>query len=182
MKIQKLNQPAQIAEPYRAIVLAFLKDYVHQENERLRVHFGATLESSEIAKTDDEHLSLPIADAIADIVQVAAGNTKKFNRLTISEKIAGLVGHLFRIPGDLSSRIPEEFWRTDFGAMIMAAYIWCQGDTLITITEAAEISDKSIKSISQFIARGKLRSYPDMSEPNPRKRTRVLKSEALALR
>ncbi len=64
----------------------------------------------------------------------------------------------------------------------MAAWVWSQGDKLITITEAADISGKSVKSISQYVARGKMQSYPDMSEPNPRRRMRVLKSEAKSLR
>src|SRR5262245_29343528 len=51
------------------------------------------------------------------------------------------------------------------------------GARLITISLAADLSGKSVKSISQFVARGKLSAYPDLTEPNPRRCMRVLKSE-----
>lgn len=66
--------------------------------------------------------------------------------------------------------------------MVALALVWAQGDQLITMTEAAEITGKSISALSQLVDRGRLTSYPDMSEPNPTRRNRLLKSEIMALR
>jgi hypothetical protein len=52
---------------------------------------------------------------------------------------------------------------------------------LITLTEAAAISGVPVKTLSSRIERGQLRSYPDETEPNPRRRARVLRSEIVAL-
>jgi len=55
-------------------------------------------------------------------------------------------------------------------------------DEFITATEAAKLSGKSVQHLSQLAARGKLKIYPDLSEPNPRKRNRYLRSQVQALK
>ena len=54
-----------------------------------------------------------------------------------------------------------------------------RGDELITIGEAAEISGKSVSAISEQARKGKLTSYVDRTEPNPRRQTRLLKSQIM---
>jgi len=182
MSIMKLSKPVSIDDPYREIVLVFLHDYFDTLVWELRNHFGIELNSKDMPGSEDDYLSLLIAESIADMVRVASGDTKGLDRAEIYEHVQGLVEKLFGIPGESSYDIPDKFWKSDFGSIVMAAFVWSQGDKLITISEAADLSGKSVKSISQYVARGKLQSYPDMSEPNPQKRVRVLKSEAKALR
>lgn len=182
MHIVKLSEPVVIPDQFRGVVLSFLRLYFEDEIWRLRNHFGIDLDLNQVPVSDDDFLRLMIAESISQMSLVAAGDTKHLDRADVYDHVQGLVEHLFSIPGEASYIIPNEFWQSGFGAIVMAALVWSQGDKLITISEAAEISGKPIKSISQFVARGKIKSYPDMSEPNPRRRMRVLKSEAKALR
>ncbi len=182
MSIMKLSKPVEISEEYHEIVLAFLRDYWDTRMWELRNHFGIEFDIKDLPGSDDDYLRLMIADPISQMAHVAAGQTKGLDRGEVYEGIQGLVEKLFGVPGESSYTIPQEFWQSPFGSMVMAAFVWSQGDKLITISEAVKISGKSDKSISQYIARGKLKSYPDMSEPNPQRRMRVLKSEVKALR
>jgi len=182
MNAVKLNQPVQIIAPYNEVVLKFLHAYFDDEIRKLRDHFGIELKESDWPNADDDYLRLRIAESLEPIARVAAGDTRGLDRSKIYGHVQGLLEKLFSVPGEGSIEIPNAFWQSPFGSMVMIAYVWCQGDRLITITEASDLSGKSIKSISQFVVRGKLRSYPDMSEPNPRRRMRVLKSEIKALR
>lgn len=50
-------------------------------------------------------------------------------------------------------------------------------EPLITPSEAAKLSGKSLQSLSQLAAKGAITRYSDPSEPNPQHRTRYLKSE-----
>ena len=183
MKITKLSEPVLIPDQFRGIVVKFLRRYFEDEIWRLRNHFGVDLDLNQVPVSDDDFLRLMIAEGISQMSLVAAGDTTHLDRTEVYEHVQDLLEHLFSIPaGETPYIIPAEFWQSDLGAIVMAALVWSQGDRLITISDAAEISGKSVKSISQFVARGKLRSYPDMSEPNPRKRTRVLRSDIIALR
>lgn len=182
MKIAKLSEPVVIPDQFREIVLNFLRRYFENEVWRLRNHFGIELDLNQVPASDDDFLRIMIAESISQMSLVAAGDTKHLDRGEVFDHVDGLLEHLFSVPGEESYNVPHEFWQSDFGAIVMAAHVWSQGDRLITISEAAEVSGKSVKSISQFVARGKLKSYPDMSEPNPRRRMRVLKSEIKALR
>lgn len=183
MNITKLSEPVFIPDPFREIVVKFLRQYFEEEIWRLRNHFGVDLDLNQVPVTDDDFLRLMVAEGISQMALVAAGDARHLDRTVVYKHVQDLLEHLFSITaGDAPYIIPAEFWLSDFGAIVMAALVWSQSDRLITISDAAEISGKSIKSISQFVARGKLRSYPDTSEPNPRKRTRVLRSDIIALR
>jgi len=181
MQRMRLTQPAQIPEPFRQIVIGFLRQYMEDVTWELRNHFGIELDADEIPHNDDDLLCLLVAESIADMVRAANGDTADLDQGEVYEGIQGLVERLFSVPGESSYTIPVEFWHSDFGSMVLAAYIWSQGDELITVTQAAEISGRSVASISNMAKRGRLQQYPDMREPNPQKRMRVLKSEIEAL-
>lgn len=53
---------------------------------------------------------------------------------------------------------------------------------LITLTEAAEISGISIKTLSSMVERRRIKSTIDTTEPNPQRQTRVLRSQIEALK
>lgn len=176
-----LSEPVQIPEPFRQIVIDFLRQYMDDLTWELRNHFGIELDINEIPHNDEDLLRLLVADAISEMARVAAGDTDGLDPAIVYEGIQGLVERMFGIPGQASYTIPQEFWQSDFGSMVMAAFMWSQGDELITVTQAAEISGKSVASISNMAKRGRLRQYPDMRESNPQRRMRVLRSEIEAL-
>lgn len=177
-----LTEPVQLPDQYREVVLAFLREYWDTRMWEMRNHFGIEFDASDMPHSDDDYLRLMVADPIAEMARVAAGQVEGLDQAEVYEGVQGLVEKLFGVPGESAYTIPAEFWQSPFGSMVMAAFVWSRGDELISISQAAEISGKSVKSISQLVARGKLRSYPDMSEPNPRRRVRVLKSDVKALR
>jgi len=181
MQRMRLSEPVQIPDPFRHIVTAWLRQYMEDVSLVLRNHFGIELDVSEIPHDDDELLCLMVAEPISEMARVAAGDTTGLDRATVYEGIQGLVERLFAIPGEASYNIPREFWESEFGSMVMMAYVWSQGDELLTISQAAEMSGRSVASISNMAKRGRLRQYPDMREPNPQKRMRVLRSEIEAL-
>jgi len=78
--------------------------------------------------------------------------------------------------------IPSEWWETPIGALTLRALIWAEGDVLITLSEAAEITGRTLSNLSQLLTRGKLTQYRDQAEPNPQKQTRVRRSEVEGLR
>lgn len=176
-----LSDPVYIPEKYREIVIAFLREYWHDLTWELRNQFGIELDISEHPHTDDDLLKLLVADAISEMARAAAGETKHLDKGIVYEGIQGLLERMFGIPGSASYQIPQEFWETDFGQVVALAFAWVQGDELITMSEASEISGKSLSSLSQLISRGKLKYYPDPNEPNPQRARRVLKSEVKAL-
>ncbi len=171
-----LENPVDIPEPFRRVVIEWLYEYWDNLAWMMRNHFGYEFGLAETPYNDDDYLRLPVASIISNITRVAAGDTEDLDQAAVYEDVRGLVERLFGLPGQSSHVIPQAFWQSDFGAIVMAAFVWSQGDELITISEAAEISGKSVGSISQMAKRGKLAQYPDMRENNPRKRIRVLKS------
>ena len=52
-----------------------------------------------------------------------------------------------------------------------------EGDALITMREAASIAGRSLSQISNMARRGDLVSIEDKTEPNPTRRTRLLRSQ-----
>lgn len=78
--------------------------------------------------------------------------------------------------------IPAEWWGTPVGNLALRAHLWASGDELITLSQAAEISGKSLSSLSQMVDRGKITGYVDPGENNRTKRSRVMRSEIEALK
>ena len=179
MQRMTLSEPAHIPDQYREIVLAFLREWWNDLIWELRNEFGIKLEIGEMPNTDDDYLCLMAADSIGEMARVAAGETAGLEHGMIYEDIQSLMERLFCPPGELAYDIPRSFWSTPFGAMVGIAFAWVQGNELITISEAAEISGKSVSAISEQARKGKLTSYVDRTEPNPRRQTRLLKSQIM---
>lgn len=176
-----LSEPAYIPEKYREIVISFLREYWVDLTWELRNQFGIELDLDEQPHTSDDLLHLLVADAISEISRAAAGETDGLDKGIVYEGIQGLMERLFGIPGTASYQIPQDFWDTPFGQVVSLAFAWVQGDDLITMSEAAELSGKSLSTLSQMVSRGKLKSYPDPNEPNPQRARRVLKTDIEAL-
>lgn len=78
--------------------------------------------------------------------------------------------------------IPDEWWITPLGNLVWRALLWSEGDELLTVTQAAELAGVSVSAVSQWLMRGKLTTYRDLSEANPQRQTRVRRSEIEKLR
>lgn len=64
----------------------------------------------------------------------------------------------------------------------MRAQVWGERDELITLSQAAELTGRTLNSLSQMVIRGALVGYPDPEANNPQHATRVRRSEVLRLR
>ncbi len=83
--------------------------------------------------------------------------------------------------GPFAHKTPEAFWASPVGYMILRARVWAHRDSLITLSEAAQISGMSLSVLSQRMTRGQLPGYRDPRVKNPRRARRVRLSELHAL-
>lgn len=180
MKKITLAEEPKIPEQYRKTILDFMREYWHDRNWEMQENFGMNLELEDMPKTDDDLLRLMVVDSLAEMARAAAGelehSTDGATEDIIREGVQSLCERLFTMPGVAPYQIPDEFWQTEFGWMVLQAHIWGGNDELITLSQAAEISGKSLNTISQIVLRGKLTSYRDPAENNPHRGTRVLRS------
>ena len=86
---------------------------------------------------------------------------------------------LFAIPGSSAYSIPAEWGDTEMGALWWAALIRTEGDELITLAQAAELSGISLKTLASRVDRGTLRSFTDPAAPNRQGRRLVRRSDVV---
>ena len=72
----------------------------------------------------------------------------------------------------------DDFWRMEIGQVILEADMWWRGDSLITLSEAAQMlrggtDKKDLNFVRRLIKQGQLTRYADASEPNPQRAGRV---------
>jgi hypothetical protein len=77
----------------------------------------------------------------------------------------------------LTTKTPEEFWTMPVGFMVLYARLWAEHDRLISASEAAELANISLSSLSQYLSRGKITSYFDPTIANPQHARRIRKSD-----
>lgn len=133
----------------------------------------------------------PVVEEIALLCRVANGDIDResadeFFVGEIMETTQGLAELLYTPPGEYGYRIPSEFWCTDLGQVIIRAQVWCRGDDLLTLSEAAELafgknSQKNRMRLKRMVNRGDLTEYFDPHETNPTHRTRVSRLQIEAL-
>lgn len=161
---------------YYDISREFLSQYL--DDLVLRARFMGM----ESASLPEDVMRTEMGRQVMMIAQAADGtNVDGLLRGEVYDCVQGLLERLFSVPNLTEYMVPQSFWESEFGAMVALGLVWASGDQLITMTEAADMSGKSVSSLSQLVDRGRLHAYPDMSEPNPQKRTRVLRSEIEAL-
>ena len=68
---------------------------------------------------------------------------------------------VFGFPGSYQYEIPDAWAESEMGALWWQALMRCEGDALITISEAAELAGVTVQAMSQRVTRGKLRSFID---------------------
>jgi len=165
-----LKKPVEIPKKYRSAVEQFLTAWWNDRLWELQNEWGF-VNLAALSRTDV--LRTMLAEKIAIIARYAAG--EELDRMIVADSIQSVMERLFAI--GTFYEIPRSFWETPFGWMALHAQLRVQGDELMTISEAAEVAGKSVKYISDLARRGKLTVYKDPSEPNPRRATRVLRSE-----
>lgn len=177
----KLKQPAVIADPYRPVVLKFLREYFDHEIQVLRENFGVELDSADVPTSDDDYLRLPIAESCQQFALVAAGQTRGLKQRVMRVYVQALLDNLFAVPGATRYEMPATFWLSDFGNMVLLAMVWAMDIELITVTQAMELTGKPYDYFTHAVQRGKLTTYPDNREPNPQRRSRLDKAQVLAI-
>lgn len=107
----------------------------------------------------------------------------EFTRGVQQEGVQQICEWMWARPGQLNAyHIPEEFWSSPIGYIVLKAHLWARKETLLTPTEAEALCGKSTQQLRQMADRSKLTAYGDPNEPNPQRRTRYLKSEILSLK
>lgn len=178
---KKLNQPAVIADPYRPVVLKFLREYFDHEIQILREGFGVELDPADIPTGDDDYLRLPIAESCQQFALIAAGETRGLTRREARVHVQVLLDNLFSVPGATRHEMPAIFWLSEFGNMVLLAMVWAMNIELITVTQAMELTGRPYDYFTHAIQRGKLATYPDNREPNPQRRSRLDKAQVLTI-
>ncbi|RMD60413.1 DNA-binding protein [Candidatus Parcubacteria bacterium] len=166
----KLSEPAQIPQQFEAIVREFLITWWRDRQWEMEQEWGFT----QIAPlSPDDLMRTPVAERLSIIARYVAG--EEIERSYVLDSIQSISEHLFAI--ETVFEIPAEFWGTPIGWMILQALVRAEGDELLSLSQAAEITGKSLSSISQMVSRGRLTRYRDPTETNPQHATRVRRSE-----
>lgn len=121
-----------------------------------------------------------LAINLRDMARAALGQRER-NDVTVSETrdiCQQLAEWLFAAPsGTYTYDIPDGFADTPIGGLWWSALLWCQGDELITVAEAAKLAGVTVQAISQRIERGTLRAFTDPTAPERQGRRLVRRSD-----
>ncbi|GAB4528694.1 MAG: hypothetical protein OHK0046_47890 [Anaerolineae bacterium] len=123
----------------------------------------------------------PIRDGIEQLCKAANGELQHdadgYLAMEIMQITQDIAEMLYVSPmGDY--QIPDAFWKTTLGQLIIHAQLWAQGDKLITMSEAAHIlrgvaDVTTLNYIASLVKTGKLTRYADPCEANPQRASRV---------
>jgi hypothetical protein len=180
-----------------ATIIQTTIDQVMQEHSRVAQRLwwsgmagdpAAAYQSSLLA----QELALLVQVANGEIDRAAAGEARYFEVQGVLQDVCML---LWQPPiGPAGYHVPADFWtQPGIGAVCGAVLEWLNADDLITISEAAHIlyadadevgSNVATQRVLRLISRGKINAYQASAdtEPNPRRRRRVKRSEVLLLR
>jgi hypothetical protein len=162
--------------------IAALTEHVSRLSQRLSI--GGWLPD---AKDD----YCPLRSEIDDLCRVANGEVE---RATAGEEFVMDTHQLLQDIAELCAwwwtaeyEIPQSWRETDLGRAWDAARYWLLSDDVITLSQAAALlgyttDSTGMSKIDRLIARGKLSTYIDPSEPNPRRARRVSKRDMLDMK
>jgi hypothetical protein len=170
-------EPAPIPEQYCQTVREFLSQYWEGRRWEMQESFGFYQLP---ILTNDQLLHTPLAHGLAMIARAAAGEISggDLNRGTIHEGIQSLMEDLYCPRGlNRAYDIPARFYDTPLGQMVARAWMWLQGDELITLAEAAEMRGVTIPAMSQAVKNGRLTRYVDPNAGSRQGRTLVSRAE-----
>lgn len=133
----------------------------------------------------------PLREQIEALCRVANG---EIDRASADEYFVGevvemmqsLMETLYSHPLENSYDIPAHFWQTQLGQVVAQSQLWLENDTLITLTEAAQIlrggsEQKDLVYVNDLIKRGSLTRYVAPDEPNPQHAGRVSRKQVEAI-
>lgn len=84
------------------------------------------------------------------------------NRAYVREICQSLAEWLFAYPGGgYSYSIPDSWYESEMGSLWATALIWCTGDELVPLAEAARRADIPLTTLASRVDRGSLRAYID---------------------
>jgi hypothetical protein len=178
-----MTEAPPIPDQYKETIVNFLHHYWEGRKWEMQESFG--FHQLPIL-SEDQLLLTPLADDLARIARAAAGETARgpedFNVDIVYETIQGLMEDLY-CPRGLTTAydIPARFYDTPLGQMVARAWLWLQGDELITLKEAAEIRGVSIPAMSQAVKDGRLTRYVDPNASARQGRTLVSRAEVEAM-
>ena len=124
---------------------------------------------------------------IAEAVEAIGMSEKRQEAYPWSDELAGQIladceaVETWLNPGPVIHKVPEAFWASPVGFMILRARVWAEQDQLITLSAAAKTSGMSLSVLSQRMARGQIPGYRDPSIKNPKHGRRVRLSDLQAL-
>lgn len=81
---------------------------------------------------------------------------------------------------EIPRQVPAEFWVTPLGKVLLDAMLWADQDELVTLSQAAKVSGRSLSQLSSY-ARGRIPSFLVLTK-NPTHATRLRMSDVLALK
>lgn len=170
----------EISEQSKQAIMQFLGDWWHD----LTWQAGQTVLGADLPHQTPEQLyDQLLGHTLRDIAAAAEGLLPDDLRGETQDAVQTVCEWMWARPGmPATYAIPAEWWATPLGYLVLRAHMWAIGDELLTISQAAERSGRSISSLSQLVDRGRLTGYRDPAEPNPTKATRVSRRQLGALK
>lgn len=149
-----LVETPRVPPQYTVIVRNALRDAWFHAEWNMREKFGFTLEIAE-----EELGRTFLADELALLARAAAGEIDRSeeNVSIVYETLQDILEFLFARPYSSSYPIPEEFWTSPLGQMFSRVAEWLrEGETLLSLAEAARRAGVSVQAVSQAIRDGRL--------------------------
>lgn len=158
-----------------------IKQFLQQWWESLRWQARETMAGAELPPQTPEALYHQLLGlTLREIAAAAEGllPDDEFTRSTAYEAVQQVCEWMWARPGMPGAYdIPWMQWSaTPVGDLVVRAYVWATRDELMTLTEAARLSGKKIRNISQMVRTGILQGFTDPRESNPQRAKRVLRS------
>lgn len=147
-------------------ILAFIREYLEERQRQAETAYRLNLPDnydSIWSHPENSHLYYwldQINRASCGLVEATPGSEEWEE---VHDAIQKILEMLFYQPGlGAAYEPPDSFWgETPLGRMVRDAQLWVAEDELITQGQAAEICNKSIQSINNWIREGKLAVYSD---------------------
>ena len=128
--------------------------------------------------------STPLTEDLHFMADAAAGLEERTPEsiAAVTATCTMIADWLFAAPGiEHANEVPDAFSETPMGWLWWRANLWCLGDELISMTDAARMLGVNTNTINWRIRAGKLRHYLDPLSRQSQRHTLVLRSEIMIL-
>ena len=170
-----------ISDKSKQIIIQFLEEWWGDLTWKVReTKIGTELPYS----TGEELLGTGFGWLLQDIAKIAE-TRPAWDADTAGETLDAcqqVCEWMFARPGMPGAyQIPQEFWGIPIGDLVLRSHLWARRDELLTLSEASEITGRSLSDLSNMVDRGKLAAFPAPDERNPQRSARVTRSQVEAL-